>query len=135
MWEKERSEQTQRTQPARVPADQLVRWLRLAGLALLAALAVWAFPRRHLVAPLDPRAQAVPVSGLVRGAPSGLPLPAATVVSDRELAVTDEKGFFRLSARRGSRLVIDAPGYQTAQMTVAGEAPVIVLLFPEKPPP
>ena len=135
LWEKEQSEQTLHTREPKSLGDRFSRYARLAGLFVLATAAVWLFPRQGLFCSLSPGADSLTVPGIVKAAPRGLPLPQATVYSDRDLAVTDDGGSFRIAARRGSFLTVEAPGFEPAQCMVRNDAPLILLLFPEKVPP
>jgi hypothetical protein len=135
MRENEPSEHHTRTdRPPEGGGDRLYVVVRLVGLGFLLTLAVWALPPRYILYPLASEAVTVPVSGVVKAAPHGAPVARATVTSDRDLAVTDEHGVFRLSSGKGAWLTIEATGFQTAQLKVRNEAPLVLLLFPESTP-
>jgi len=135
MWEKEPFERTLSDRPSRGFKEKFPPFARTVSLLFLLTLSVWFFPSRYLFTPLAPNVHIVTVSGLVRRAPEGTPLPQAVVYSDRELALTDERGLFELKARMGTKLRFEAEGFEPTSVTVKRKEPIIVLLFPEKPAP
>ena len=135
MWEKEPFERTLSDRPSRGFREKFPPFARTVSLLFLLTLSVWFFPSRYLFTSLAPNAHIVTVSGLVRRAPEGTPLPHAVVYSDRELAVTDESGVFELKAREGTKLRFEAEGFEPTSVTVKRKEPIVVLLFPEKPAP
>ena len=110
----------------------MFRYARLGGIIAILGIGLWTFPRHYLLCALSPRAEIITVTGVVKAAPHGKPIPRATVYSDRDLAIADENGVFRLAALKGACLTVEASGYEQGQSVVGNEAPVFFLLFPEK---
>jgi hypothetical protein len=113
------------------------RAARAAVIAVLAALCVLGalgFPGRGgILASIRAEAAVVTLTGIVKGAPRGAPLPGALVFSDKEVCLTDAHGFFRLNSGKGSCLRFEAQGYATLRLTTENERPLTILLFPEAP--
>ncbi len=107
----------------------------MGSMAALAALCVLGALSLHggggIFAPLRQETTMVTLTGLVNAAPRGAPLAGATVSSDKELCLTDARGFFRLRAAKGAPLLVRAPGYEALRLAAEDERPLIVLLFPE----
>jgi hypothetical protein len=132
MWEKEPSRQTLDARDPTQWGERVFRYARLGGILAIVGIGLWAFPRHYLLCALSPRPEILTVTGVVKAAPHGKPIPRATVYSDRDLAIADDNGVFRLTALKGAALTVDASGYEQGQSMVSNEAPVFFLLFPEK---
>ena len=133
MREKESAGQTVRAEAQGRVAERLCHAARIVCLLFILTLALWVLPRLDGVfCSLSPQAQILSVRGVVRAAPEAAPLAHATVYSDRDLHVTGPDGAFRIESRRNAQLTVEAPGYQTAQLCVKDETPLILLLFPEE---
>ena len=136
MWEKEAAEQTVNEDSTGRLGHRMAHLARVMALIFLLTLAVWVLPHMDgIFCSLSPDANLVNVSGVVRAAPHGIPLPQATVYSDRDLAVTEQNGIFRVKSGKGTVLRIEAPGFQPTQLRVKDHTPLIVLLFPDKDEP
>ncbi|WP_234736498.1 carboxypeptidase-like regulatory domain-containing protein [Tellurirhabdus bombi] len=76
----------------------------------------------------------VPLTGYVRDEPSGKPIPQATVQNrqNRRAMLSDENGYFRLSALAGDTLQVSCVGYKTVKIVVLPEqAELIIKLVPD----
>lgn len=107
----------------------------IAALAALCILGALGFPGRGgILAPLRADSTVLTLTGMVKAAPRDAPLAGATVYSDKELCLTDERGFFRLGSGKGAEVRIEAPGYEPLRLRPTSEQPLIILLFPVQQP-
>lgn len=97
----------------------------------LLTLSIWIFPGEGgIFKSLVQEKEHLTITGLVKAAPYETPIPNAMVCSDRELVLTDDKGFFRLLSARDAVLRIEAKGYEKAKSRITDRAPLVFLLTP-----
>ena len=82
-----------------------------------------------MVFPSEAAAQSRSVSGrVVDENGDGVISAAVTNKSTRETVITDNTGFFTISASNGEVLKVEMLGYQNGELTYAGKSPVTIVL-------